>query len=155
MIAFHKILVPTDFSADSRRALKFAQDLAGMFDAEIIVVHVLEPPVYPAMTFGAGAATLPSLQDEMRQAVSAHLSRIMGEEFAEGANARSVLREGSPFYEILSVAREEAVDLIVIATHGHTGIKHLLLGSTAEKVVRKASCPVLTIRDPEHEFELP
>lgn len=155
MIAFDKIVVPTDFSADSQRALKFAQDLAGMFDAEIVVVHVLEPPVYPAMTFGAGAATLPPLQDEMRKAVSTHLTRIMEEEFAEGAKARSVLREGSPFSEILAVAREEAADLIVIATHGHTGIAHLLLGSTAEKVVRKASCPVLTIRDPDRKFEMP
>ena len=67
MIEFKKILVPTDFSADSRRALKTAQDLAGMFDAEIVVVHVLEPPVYPAMTFGAGAATLPHLVLERGQ----------------------------------------------------------------------------------------
>ena len=146
MTEIRKILVPTDFSDNSIAALQNAQELAKRFGAELVLAHVLEPPVYPAMTFGAGAASLPALQDEMRQTVSEHLDRLVRERVEAGFTARGVLREGSPFLEIVSLAEEEGVDLIVIATHGHSGIKHLLLGSTTEKVVRKAPCPVLTVR---------
>ncbi len=146
MSEIRKILVPTDFSDNSLQALGYAQDLATGFGAEIVLAHVLEPPIYPAMTFGAGAASLPALQDELRQTVSQHLDRLVEEQAQKGAAMRGVLREGSPFHEIIALAEEEQADMIVIATHGHSGLAHLLLGSTTEKVVRKAPCPVLTIR---------
>ena len=149
MLQFRKILVPTDFSGNAKAALAHARELAKKYDAEVLLVHVLEPPVYPAMTFGAGAVTLPALQDEMRSVANEQLDKRVAELKASGVNVRGVMREGSPFAEIVGLAAEEDVDLIAIATHGHTGLKHLLLGSTTEKVVRKAACPVLTVRVPE------
>lgn len=155
MIKIDKILVPTDFSQNSMQALQQAVEFAKRFQAEIVLVHVIEPPVYPAMTFGAAAASLPVIHEEMRENASTHLEKIRAELEGSGLKARAELRDGSPFSEVIGLAKEEDVDLIVIATHGHTGIKHLLLGSTAEKVVRKAPCPVLTIRNPDHKFEMP
>ena len=149
MIKMKTIVVPTDFSQNSLRALEQAVDFAKRFEAEIVLVHVLESPIYPAMTFGAGAANLPAIQQEMRDTLAEHLQKLCAEEIPEGLKARAVTREGNPFVEIIAAAKDEGADLIVIATHGHTGIKHLLLGSTAEKVVRKSPCPVLTVRSTE------
>lgn len=146
MIKIKTIVVPTDFSKNSLHALEGAVDFARKFGAEIVLVHVLESPVYPAMTFGAGVANLPSIQQELRDAVADHLKKVCAEEIPEDVKSRWVSHEGNPFAEIIATAKSEKADLIVIATHGHTGIKHLLLGSTAEKVVRKSPCPVLTIR---------
>jgi nucleotide-binding universal stress UspA family protein len=148
-----KILVPTDFSQNSLPALAQAKEFAKCFEAEIVLIHVLESPVYPAMTLGAGAASLPTIQEEIRQNVSTHLENLRKEEFPDGIKARTILREGNPYGEIIAAAKEEGADLIVIATHGHTGIKHLMLGSTTEKVVRTAPCAVLTIRGPDHAPE--
>ena len=150
MITIRKILVPTDFSPNSERALDLAIDFAVRFEAEIVLVHVLAPPVYPAMTFGAAAASLPNIHEEVRKNITAQLEGLRQKLVARGVRARAVVRDGSPFTEIVVAAQDEACDLVVIATHGYGGIKHLLLGSTAERVVRKAPCPVLTVRSTEH-----
>jgi nucleotide-binding universal stress UspA family protein len=151
MIVIDRIVVPTDFSQGSAHALRQAVEFARRFNAEIVLVHVIEPPVYPAMTFGAAAASLPAIHAEIRDNATKHLERLCAELTQQGIKARFILRDGSPFLEIVGVAEQEKANLIVIATHGHSGIKHLLLGSTAEKVVRKARCPVLTVREPSQE----
>jgi nucleotide-binding universal stress UspA family protein len=150
MLTIRKILVPTDFSPNSERALELATEFAQRFDAELVLVHVLAPPVYPAMTFGAAAASLPNIHEEVRRNITMQLEGLRDRLVARGLRARALVRDGSPFTEIVVAAQDEACDLVVIATHGHTGIKHLLLGSTAERVVRKAPCPVLTVRSSEH-----
>jgi nucleotide-binding universal stress UspA family protein len=136
------IVVPTDLSHNSLRALEPAVDFAKRFGADILLVHVLDAPIYPAMKF----ANLPTIQQEVRDTVARQLDRLCNEHIPGDVVSRTVMREGHPFFEIIAVAKEERADLIVIATHGHTGIKHLLLGSTAEKVVRQAPCPVLIVR---------
>ena len=152
MLKINKVMVPTDFSQESLKALRYATEFASsLLAAEILVVHVMEPPVYPAMNF-AGAANVPSFYDELRQACAERLDKLVKDEIPEGIEARAIMRDGRPFAELVETAGEEEVDLIIVATHGHTGHKHLMLGSTAEKIVRTAPCPVLTVRDSEREF---
>lgn len=154
MIQLQKILVPTDFSDNARIALDYAAELARSRNAEVLLVHVMEPPIYP-VSFGVGPTNLPLMEQDIRRHVEEALERLRREAFGDTIRCRCIVREGQPFVEIVKAAREEGADMIVISTHGHSGIKHLLLGSTAERVVRKAPCPVLTVRQPGREFEMP
>ncbi len=154
MITLNKILVPTDFSDFSNKALDYAMALAKAHDAEVLVLHVTAPPSYPVET-SIAAEVYEEIEDRMRQDAEKRLAEILEGEDARTVATHTRVAEGSPFVQIIRIAREEDVDLIVIATHGVSGIKHLLLGSTAEKVVRKAPCPVLTVKDKGREFVLP
>lgn len=145
MINIKKILAPTDFSQHSKRALQYAVELGRVHDAEIILGHVMEPPIYPTMFEGAAVA-VPPLDESFHRQLREHLETMRKEEIGD-LPCKVIVREGSPTNELVELAREEDVDLIVIATHGYTGIKHMLLGSTAEKIVRSAPCPVLTVRE--------
>ena len=150
----NSVLVPVDFSSFSDKAVDYARAFATQFGAGVILLHVVEPVVYPE-----NYTTLPAVTDDI------HSSLLQGAElrlreqrrrFEDGPLVvRTLARLGRPFTEIVDVAREQKVDLIILATHGYTGLKHVLLGSTAERVVRHAPCPVLTVRDPEHDFVLP
>ena len=144
MIQIKKILTPTDFSPQSKEALRYAVELAKVHEAEILLAHVMEPPIYPTMFEGAAVA-VPPLDESFRKQLEEHLESVRQEEVGDIPSKISV-REGSPCTELSELAQEEDVDLIVIATHGYTGLKHMLLGSTAEKMVRNAPCPVLTVR---------
>lgn len=154
MIRLARILVPTDFSEHSKKALRYAVALAQVHRSQIQLLHVLELPLYP-VSFGVGPVTIPPISEELRQAASNHLELMRKAEIPDDVKSQAVIREGRPFFEVCVAAREDAADLIVIATHGYSGVKHVLLGSTAEKVVRKAPCPVLTVRPEEREFVLP
>jgi nucleotide-binding universal stress UspA family protein len=146
MIRFQKILVPTDFSPAAKQALPYASELAKLHDAEILLVHVMELPHYPTL-FEGTALVVPPIDDSLRAQLTEQLQKAAHEVTeTSGVRCRTVLREGPPTPELLDCAKEEGADLIVIATHGYTGLKHMLLGSTAEQVVRHACCPVLTIR---------
>ena len=145
-----KILVPTDFSACSAVAIEYARDLAEMFSAEILVVHVTEIP-FEYTGYGLSADTILAIQEDLKGAIDQKLGEV-GKQFGDDARTSLYVREGSAFYEIVEMAKEREADLIVLGTHGHTGLKHLWLGSTAERVVRAAPCPVLTVRDREREF---
>jgi len=146
MIRFQKILVPTDFSPASSQAVPYARELARLHQAEILLVHVMELPHYPTL-FEGTALVVPPIDETLRTQLSAQLEKSARDLAAEsGVRCRAVLREGPATHELLACAKEENVDLVVIATHGYTGLKHMLLGSTAEQVVRHAGCPVLTIR---------
>jgi nucleotide-binding universal stress UspA family protein len=140
-----RILVPTDFSEHSRLALGYAKDHAERHGAELLLCHVMEPPVYPTMLEGT-ALVMPPLDEKVRDQVERQLVELRDASIGPDLPCRVVLREGTPTTEIIELAKTEDVDLIIIATHGYTGLKHILLGSTTEKVVRLAPCPVLTVR---------
>jgi nucleotide-binding universal stress UspA family protein len=112
---------------------------------------VVEPTVYPA-DFSFGQVGFPSVEDELRHRGAEELEGLIKREIGARVHARGIVRTGKAFNEIDQYAKEESVDLIVIATHGHSGMEHVLFGSTAEKVVRYAPCPVLVVRIDEKEF---
>ena len=151
MIQIRRILVPTDFSPHSRRALAWATTLARPFAAEIVILHVMEPPLAPAVPIGIGGAAIASITDEMRRYLGDQLDELARADVPQGVNVRPSLREGRAFVEILAAVHDETVDLVVLGTHGYTGLRHVLLGSTAERVVRRSPVPVLTVRDDDAE----
>jgi universal stress protein A len=154
MIKIRRILFPTDFSQNANAALVYAQHLAEQNEAELHVLHVIEDVGYllPIPEFG-----VPSLMnfEETRAAAEKSLNRVVNAEWAKAHKVVRDLRKGSPFLEIIRHAQEKNVDLIVMSTHGRTGLAHLILGSVAENVVRKSSCPVLTVHPEEHRFVKP
>ena len=99
-----------------------------------------------------GQIAMPSINAEWDNRAKEELQKLAKSEFTSAGNVKTVIKTGKPFVEIIETAKEENVDFIVIATHGHSGVEHILFGSTAEKVVRKAPCPVLTLREPLKGF---
>jgi nucleotide-binding universal stress UspA family protein len=155
MIDLHRILVPTDFSKYSQNALTYAVAFAEKFGAELHLLHVVQDlAVFIPDMIAVAPPVVPSVK-EMTAAVYAAFDRLIEQNKLERFTFQRAVREGSPFYEIIRFAEEENIDLIVLGTHGHGGLAHMLLGSVTEKVVRKAPCPVLTVRHPEHEFVHP
>lgn len=142
-----KILVPIDFSDYSKSALKYAVNFVKRFNSELFLIYVVEPVIYPP-DFSMGQIAIPSVDLEMDKRASEELTKLAKKEIPVEINVKSLVKTGKPFIEIIETAAEEDIDLIIIATHGHTGVEHILFGSTAEKVVRKAPCPVLTLREP-------
>ncbi len=153
-VSLKKILVPQDFSDYSLHALKYAITFADLFKAELLVLHIVEPIVYPA-DFSFGQVSIPAMEEEIRKHSEEQLNELVSKDIPENIKATPIIRVGKPFIEIVEVAKAENADLIVISSHGRTGMDHVLFGSTADKVVRKAPCPVLTIRPHEHEFVVP
>jgi nucleotide-binding universal stress UspA family protein len=146
-MAFHRILCPVDFSAGSGEALRVAAELARERDAALVLVHVWSPA---QMTMGEGYLA-PAVIQDMVDGETAQLAKSKTEAQQLGVKEVATrLLTGVPWDEIVSAARSDsAVDLIVIGTHGRTGLAHVLLGSVAEKVVRHAPCPVLVVRGRE------
>ncbi len=150
-IAIKKILVPIDFSEHSKEALEYAIPFAQQFGASIFLLYVVEPTIYPS-DFSFGQIGFPNIEDELRKRGEQELENLINEKIKKRVKAKKVIRVGKPFFEINQYAREEEIDLIIIATHGHTGVEYVLFGSTAEKVVRKAPCPVLVVRSGERQI---
>lgn len=151
MLDLKKILVPTDFSSHSEKALRYGTELAGKFGSELHLMHVVEPlPIF----FAEGAYVPPDSTAEMKSAAKKKLEEFDSVPQSRFQVVRSVV-EGHPFVEIVKYAKEANIDLVIVGTHGRGAIAHMLLGSEAEKVVRKAPCPVLVVRDAEHDFVLP
>jgi nucleotide-binding universal stress UspA family protein len=156
MIALKHILAPTDFSEPSEVAMRYARALADAFGATLHVLHVFDDSPYLwAASEGFSVQMGVDVRLEAEKNAQDRLGRILTDAEREKYHARMVFRVGAPFVEIIRYAREENLDLIVMGTHGRGLIAHLLMGSVAERVVRKAPCPVLTVRHPEHEFVLP
>lgn len=145
------ILVPVDFSPSSQKALHYALSFAEQFGATITVLNVVEPAVYPT-ELGYIPVEIDALHKTMNTSARERLVQLAKEQIPPRFRASTLVRIGRPYHEITEAARELNVDLIVIATHGYTGLKHVVLGSTAERVVRHAPCPVLTVREREHDF---
>lgn len=146
-----KILVPIDFSDYSKNAFRYSIDFCKFFQAEIILIYVIEPVVYPP-DFSMGQIAFPTLDMQMDKRAQEELENLAKTEVASGQKIRTIVKTGKPFIEIIDTAIEEDIDLIIISSHGHSGVQHILFGSTAEKVVRKAPCPVLSVRDPIKGF---
>ena len=143
---FARILVPTDFSTGSERAWAEARRLAGRLGAEVVLVHVLvETPLYLEGPFTMKQAR--GVFDAARAWAVATLGEWTETAASAGISARWVLRTGVPYEEIVGAAARERADLIVIGTHGRGGLDRALLGSVADRVIRLAPCPVMTVRD--------
>lgn len=144
-LKFRKILVPIDFSESSRQVLCDALGLAQQHNAKLTLLHVVEPVMYPA-DLGYAPADVRTIGINFQDAAMTRLKRLCDETLPAGIKAEPMVRFGPAYQEITDAAREEKSDLIVISTHGYTGLTHVFLGSTAERVIRHASCPVLTLR---------
>ena len=144
-LSISHILVPIDFSVHSKNALKYAIPLAEEFSASLHLVYVVEPTIYPA-DLGFGQVVLPGVEDELRQKAADELRELIGREIGDKIPTTATVRTGSPHQEILDEADEQNVDLIVVASHGHSGVEQILFGSTADRIVHNAKCPVLTVR---------
>ena len=154
MIQINRVLVPVDFSNFSTHAMKYAQEVCEKFAAELHLLHVLEMHVTGTPQFAMGLA-VPERVEESAEEVREYLDKLPEE---ARASTRQVVREiahGSPFVEIVRYAKENVIDLIVMGTHGRTGLSHVFVGSVAENVVRHAACPVLVVRPEGHQFVAP
>jgi nucleotide-binding universal stress UspA family protein len=147
-----RILVPIDFSDYSKNSLKYAVNFAKTFSADLYLIYVVEPVIYPP-DFSMGQIAIPSIDAEIDKRAYEELNNLAKAEIPVSLKCKCIIKTGKPFLEIIETAAEENIDLIITASHGHTGMEHILFGSTAEKVVRKAPCPVLTLRDPIKGFE--
>ena len=155
MIDLHKILVPTDFSKSSQNALSYAVAFAQKFSAEVHLLHVVQDLALFIPEAMMVAPTGAPPVEQFHEAARAALQRVVRELGVADVVIHPEVVEGVPYDTIIRFAKERDVDLIVMGTHGHTGLAHFLLGSVSEKVVRRAPCPVLTVRHPEHEFVHP
>ncbi len=146
-----RILLPTDFSDTAQHALGYAREMAERFGAEVHVLYVVPDPAPQDWAVGAAAPVVSDLLEKWE----VDAERRLGEIALDGIETVRAIRIGHAFVEIVRYATDNTIDLIVMGTHGRGPVKHLLLGSVAEKVVRKAPCPVLTVRQPGHAFEMP
>jgi nucleotide-binding universal stress UspA family protein len=139
-----QVLVPVDFSPYAERALDYAIALASKLPAQVLLLHVIQAIPLGGTETGTALppAYLQQIESEVNQSIAQYLQRVT----ATGLVGETVIAHGVPFEEIAQLARARDVALIVMGTHGRTGLAHLFLGSVAEKVVRLASCPVLVTR---------
>ena len=144
-----KILVPIDFSDCATKALQYAIPLAKEHQAALTLLYVVPPP-YAVGEYGG--IDYAQLQADMRVSGDKELAKLAVDEVRGAVPIDTLVRVGSPAVEIVEAARRLDADAIVISTHGRTGLKHVLLGSVVENVVRRAPCPVLVVREREHEF---
>ena len=153
MIKLSNILIPTDFSEHSERAGEYACELARRFGAAIHLLHVIESPI---MAMPSPGAPLPdALLRDLQGDAEKQLHTWLSDQLKEVKEVTRLVKHGAPFVEIVRYGKDKNVDLIVLGTHGRGGLTHALIGSVAERVVRKAPCPVLTVRPHGHQFVMP
>jgi universal stress protein A len=150
---FKKILCPVDFSEYTPDILNYAAGLAKQFGAELHLLHVI-----PNLSYFSPYESF--LTPDNLSAIERNIEAEVDDEYAKatkdlGLPVRKVTRKGVAFVEIIDYIKAEEIDLVVMGTHGRSGVEHILIGSVAEKVVRKAPCPVLTIRPRGHRFRMP
>lgn len=153
-IQIKRILFPTDFSDYSATATIYACDLATKYDAELHVLHTLETHLSSTPSFGMGL-DLPRYVKESRAAAEKALTSVLDPQWSGSRAVVHAVVEGSPKVEIVRYARTHEIGLIVLSTHGRSGLAHVIMGSVAESVVRTAPCPVLTVRPEGHQFVMP
>jgi nucleotide-binding universal stress UspA family protein len=155
MMTLKRILVPTDFGEAAGTALSYGRTLAHAFGATLHVLHVTQDMFAPSL--GVEMANGPAIMDVQREVdafARKELERLVGSEGGGPPTKLLLLTSNAPAGLIVQYAKNQQIDLIVMGTHGRTAIEHFLMGSVAEKVVRTAPCPVLTVRNPEREFVL-
>jgi nucleotide-binding universal stress UspA family protein len=154
MAEIQRILLATDFSENSKWALTYALSFAKKYDAKLYILHVIQQPTYPlGMYAEVSFDAMDKFNRNISDATDKEMKKLCETELGELKNYESMVVSGTPFLEIIRTAREKEVDLIVVGTHGRTGLDHVLFGSTAEKVVRQAPCPVLSVRLPGKEYK--
>lgn len=146
-----RILVPLDFSDTAKKALQYAVPFGAAFDAEVRLLHVIQPYSVP-IELGYLPPEWAESQQRFVDVAREELDKLCTREVGGRARAQVEVREGVPWQEIIAAAHDNHADLIILATHGRTGLSHVLLGSVAERVVRHAPCPVLVVREPERDF---
>ena len=150
LLKIQSILVPTDFSPESKKALAYAVAFARQFGAKLTLLNVVEPLATPDFV---QAFPLVAAGEKIMAECKRRLERVINDMRIEpNLIERTLVRPGRPYFEIVEAARTLKTDLIIISTHGYTGLKHVLLGSSTERVVRHAPCPVLVVRRHEQEF---
>ncbi len=153
---FKKILFCTDFSENSHWAFTYALNLAKNYNSKLFILHVTPVPTCPEqLTIYLPPEKLRELMIAQKNELEKELNTHYRRKLKEFKNYKVLFKEGEPFMEIIQMAKKESVNLIVMGTHGRTGLDHVFFGSTAEKVVRKSPCPVLTIRLPGKPFKMP
>jgi nucleotide-binding universal stress UspA family protein len=148
------ILVPHDFSASANHAAALARDEAKQHGARLVLLHVIELPhhIKPETVIIPDATGAPiNVKDYAVTSADAHLADLAQRLGKDGVVVKTIVRLGTPVDEINKIAAEEGVDVVVMGTHGRTGLHHLLVGSVAERVVRSSKVPVLTVRHPDHQ----
>lgn len=144
-----RILAPTDFSEHSCHALRYARLFADRWDAELHILNVVEPAVFPTEA-GLTPMGMMNLDSELTFAAERAMEEILHRQELQGmSRVATAVGHGRASSVIIEYATQHQIDLVVIATHGRTGLEHLIFGSTAERVVRESPCPVLTIRPPQ------
>lgn len=146
MPSFQTILVPTDFSDDAEAALQVAAELAKATGGRIHLLHVYHFPAYVSATPEIPYNFPAEVYDDIRQLAAARVQKLEERMQADGVSARSEIVEGPPSERIVACAEREKADLIVMGTRGLTGLKHVFLGSVAERTLRHATCPVMTVK---------
>lgn len=154
MIQLKRILFPTDFSKRAAEAALYACDFVETFGAELHLLHVIEPHLGSTPQLGMGLA-IPKRVEETEQEANQALDEVLEKAWGKERSVVKAVVKGEAFVEIIRYAKTHDIDLIVMATHGRTGLEHVLIGSVAERVVRKAPCPVLTVRPAGQHFVRP
>jgi nucleotide-binding universal stress UspA family protein len=151
-LQLRKILLPTDFSGCANYALPFAAAIARATQAVVICVHVVEP-IVPAVGYTGLAEPMPmaEISEQLEDSAERQLPQLAECEDLRGLKVEEVIVHGDPAAEIVRVAAEREADLIVVSSHGRTGLGRIIFGSTAEAVVRHASCPVLVVKPPQED----
>lgn len=145
---FHRIVVPTDFSECAEVAWALAKRVAGSVGSELVLAHILvEPIVYGDPSLATD--TTWQLFEQGRKWVEDELEKWASAARAQGMTVRTIVRTGSANEEIVNLATDEGAELIIMGTHGRTGLNRMLLGSVADRVIRFSPCPVLTVRQPD------
>jgi nucleotide-binding universal stress UspA family protein len=156
MVELKQILYPSDFSERSLGALPYALELCRRFNARLHVLHVVDDAYQYWMAGGEGTVPVVVSEEELLGSARQQMTKFIDQHLAaEKQQIVTKLAVGKPFVEIIRYARDQSIDMIVIASHGHGALTSMLMGSVTEKVVRKSSCPVLTIRHGEQKFEMP
>lgn len=148
------ILFPTDFSQGARVAMDHAVSLARDYNAKLILLYVIQD-ISISEWYIPSSLSVADLVEDMQKSAWQEMEVWSAEASSKIKDIEKIVQRGVPFVEIVKTAREKSADMIVIGTHGWTGIDHILFGSTAEKVVRKSPCPVLTVRMAGKEFKMP
>ncbi len=148
-LSIKRILAAVDFSETSDKAFDYAMSLARVFESEVVALHVAHDPIVYAPTTGL------EWRDEYERTIKEKLDSLINRHTCEGVSVTPVLKQGGAWLEIIEYAEAENCDMIVLGTHGHGPIEHMLMGSVAEKVVRKAKHPVLVVRPDQHHFVSP
>jgi universal stress protein A len=152
-VSLKRVLWPTDFSELSLRGGRYARGFCERFGAELHIIHVVPPPLSPDVSLVVPAEVPVTVSEpELVEASRVALDKLVKEHFSDYKNVITKVFFGNPWPSICKYAKDNDIDLIIITTHGRTGLSHVLIGSTAERIVQHAPCPVLTVKHPEKDF---